>query len=78
MDEREHREFRYSNSDGDEGFVEIGFGPWGWTTPGADNTAPIMVSFDDAGWMGIEEAEAFLRWLKVALPEAKRRHPFSS
>jgi hypothetical protein len=68
---RTHREFSYTNSDGYEGFVRVSFGPWE-TKDVSD--APIMVSFEDAVWMGVEQAEEFQRWFRVALSEAKRRH----
>lgn len=68
---RTMREYSYSNSDGQEGFVEVSFGPWG--TPDLGD-APIMLSFGDACWMGIEEADEFQRWLRSALAEAKRKH----
>lgn len=68
---RERREFHYTNDDGDEGFVELSFGPWPveeWPD------APIMVSFEDARWMDDKIAADFLRWLKIALSEAKLKH----
>lgn len=72
---RTHREFHYANEDGQEGLVRVGFGHWGAPDLGI---APIMVSFEDAPWMGVEQAEEFQRWFKVALAEAKRRHSTES
>lgn len=69
---RTTREYHYTNSDGYEGLVSVSFGPWS-TSPGWRD-APIMVSFDDATWMGVKEAEEFQRWLRSALAEAKRKH----
>ena len=68
---RTNREFRYTNSDGQDGCVEVSFGPWSTERLGE---APIMVTFDDAMWMGITEAEKFQRWLTNALIEAKWNH----
>lgn len=68
---RTHREFHYTNEDGQDGMVSVGFGPWGGSSP---HDAPIMVSFDDACWMGVEQADEFTRWFRVALAEAKRKH----
>lgn len=68
---RTSREFHYKNEDGGEGFVRVSFGPWG-NASGGD--APIMISFDNACWMGVEAAEEFQAWFKIALDEAKRRH----
>lgn len=68
---RTTREYHYTNSDGEEGVVEVSFGPW--ATEGMGE-APVMVTFDDARWMGVEEAEGFLRWFRTALAEAKRKH----
>jgi hypothetical protein len=68
---RERREYRYVNEDGAEGFIEVSFGPWGF---GHGDDAPIMVSFEDAAWMGVEHADEFIRWLRSAIAEAKRMH----
>lgn len=77
MSSRTYREFKYTNSDGDEGFVDVGWGPWGYAEDGlldVVDDAPIMITFSDAPWMGIETAKDFLRWFKVAISEAERKH----
>lgn len=68
---RTYREFKYTNSDGDQGFVEMSYGQWEHLN---HLSAPIMIQFDEAPWMSIENAEDFVRWLKIAISEAKRNH----
>lgn len=67
--DRVRRRFHYVNADDQEGFIEVAYGPWG-----GPREAPIMVSFDDARWMGAKEAEEFARWFHSAMAEAKRLH----
>ena len=71
---RTTRRYGYTNEDGETGFVSVDFGPWGGEAEKAWGDAPIMVTFDDARWMGIEQARGFQRWLRVALAEAERLH----
>jgi hypothetical protein len=72
---RTQREFQYTNKDGQEGFVQVSWGPWGKAGDlMSQHAAPIMVSFEDAPWMGVEQAEEFAQWFRVALAEAKRLH----
>lgn len=56
--------------------ISVSFGPWGFAMDSlvGREPAPIMISFEDGAWMGIEQAEDFLRWFRMALAEAKRRH----
>jgi hypothetical protein len=72
---RVYRFFDWTNEDGLEGQVQVSYGPWG--EPGdywGKRDAPIMVSFEDASWMGVETADDFMRWFKLAITEAKRLH----
>lgn len=68
---RTSREFTWTNEDSYEGVIVVSYGPW---SSGIDTDAPIMVSFEDATWMGVETAAEFQRWFKSALAEAKRLH----
>lgn len=68
---RVRRRFEYTNEDGQEGAVEVSFGPYGGEMRAE---AVIMLVFDDACWMGTDKFEEFQRWLKMALAEARRRH----
>lgn len=72
---RTYRDYYWTNEDGQEGLVRVAWGPWGKPEDAmAGHDAPIMVSFEDAMWMGVETADEFLRWLRSAVAEAKREH----
>lgn len=69
---REHREFRWTNEDGEEGLVKVRWGPWDFDPTLA---APVMVSYEEGQtWMSAEDAQRFAAWLPVQLAEA-REHP---
>lgn len=70
---RQHAEFRFTNEEGDEGFVEVSWGPWGFGDDD-DREAPIMVTFDDAYWMGVDDGERFTWWLAKTLAQARIAH----
>lgn len=67
---RVRRNFEYANEDGGQGHITVTFGE-----SDTFGEMPTIISFDDACWMGVEAAEEFQHWFKLALAEAKRLSP---
>lgn len=68
---RENAEFTWTNSDGYDGLIVLSWGTWDfYADDDPRKQGPVMLSFEDATWMGKDDAQKFAGWLRERIGEA--------